>query len=249
MIKVNDVLEFLNRLFPISTACDFDNVGLLVGDKNKDVTGILLCLDCDKTAVLKAKEMGANLIITHHPVIFEPLKSVCDDSVVFDLVKNGISVISMHTNLDIAPLGVTETLCAALKLQNVKDFESSDGFLIRSATVNSTMPCTLAKGFKELLGFNIRYNDTNKKLENVLVCSGSGGDFLYDAIEGGFDALICADVKHHIFIAAQNAGVCVFDVGHYASENIILPVLFDLLNKEFEGIKIAVHNLDFITSV
>ena len=248
-MKVYDILDFLNQKFPLDTACDFDNVGLLVGNGNDEVKLVLLCLDCEKSAVQKAKELGANLIITHHPVIFDGLKSVTEDSVVFDLIKSGISVISMHTNLDVAKGGVTETLCRVLGIENIKDYVCHDGFLIRSGTVGGLLAPALAEKIKNALGCCVRFNDNGKPINNVLVCSGSGGDFLIDAKQGGFDALICADVKHNIFIDAINSDVCVFDAGHYASENVILPVLCELLRREFSGLSVESHNLKTLKSV
>ena len=102
MMTVNNILEFLSEKYPLDTACDFDNVGLLVGDKNAAVTKAVICLDCDINAVNYAKSIGAELIVTHHPVIFSGLKSILAGGVVYELVKSDISVISMHTNLDIA---------------------------------------------------------------------------------------------------------------------------------------------------
>ena len=115
MITVNNVLDFLTTEYPPDTARDFDNVGLLVGDGNSTVTKAMVCLDCDINAVKAAKEQGAGLIVTHHPVIFNGLKAVTAGSVVYELLSGGISVISMHTNLDIAVGGVTENLCEAIE--------------------------------------------------------------------------------------------------------------------------------------
>ena len=122
MVTVNDIFEFLSEKYPLDTACDFDNAGFLVGNKETIVTKILVCLDCDKFALEKASEMGCELIITHHPVIFDPLKSVTHGDIVYELIKSDISVISMHTNLDIAKNGVTEALCEALELKSIKPY-------------------------------------------------------------------------------------------------------------------------------
>ncbi len=158
-------------------------------------------------------------------------------SVVYELVKNNISVISMHTNLDIAAGGVSEHLCKVLRLTNIVPFTAHDGFVIRSADCSITDGEDLAVHIKSMLGGAVRYVNSGKPIKRVLVCSGSGGDFLQDVIDGGFDALIAGDIKHNVFIAAINAGVSVFDAGHYQSENIIVEPLCRELSSAFRGIE------------
>ncbi len=249
MMTVNNVLDYLKEKYPLDTACDFDNVGLLVGDKGATVTRAVVCLDCDINTVNYAKSKGAELIITHHPVIFGGIKSITKGSVVFEAIVNGISIISMHTNLDIAVGGVTENLCAALGFKNVKPFVAHDGFLIREAECDIYDADKLAEHIKESLGGAVRYADSGRKIEKVLVCSGSGGDFLVDVISGEYDALIAADIKHNVFMDAVNHGVTVFDAGHYQSENVIVKPLCEELKNAFSNIEFWVFNNDKIKSI
>ena len=127
MIKVKDVLNLLCELYPPDTACDFDNVGLLAGNGEDEVSGAVVALDSDINAIEFAKQKGANLIITHHPVIFEPLKSVTENDTVFKLIKDGISVISMHTNLDVAKGGVNDALLAAVGCSYAAELDPETG--------------------------------------------------------------------------------------------------------------------------
>lgn len=249
MITVNNIFDFLNDKYPVDTACDFDNPGLLVGDGKSTVTKAVVCLDCDINTVNYAKEQGANLIVTHHPVIFSGLKCVTKGTVVYELIKNGISVISMHTNLDIAVGGVTERLCEAIGLCNVKPFVSHSGFLIREAECNIHDADALGAHIKNALGGAVRYADSGRPINRVLVCSGSGSDFVADVITDGFDALIAADIKHNAFISAINAGVSVFDAGHYQSENVIVRPLCQELSNVFSEIEFTVFNNDKIKSL
>lgn len=249
MIKVVDILEFLCSLYPPETACDFDNVGLLVGDKNAEVSSVVVALDCDMSAVECAKANGSNLIITHHPVIFEPLKSVTAGSVVYELIRCGISVISMHTNLDIAKGGVNDCLCDALGLKDVSAFVTDDGLNIRSAVSPVSDPDKLAEHIKSSLGCNVRYVAGNSPIKNVLVCSGSGGDYLFDALQNGFDALITADVKHHLFIEAANNGISLFDAGHYHTEDIVVHPLCDTISQKFSDISVIPYHSDKIKHI
>ena len=249
MMTVNNVLEFLTDKYPLDTACDFDNVGLLVGDGESAVTKAVVCLDCDINTVNYAKEIGANLIVTHHPVIFNGLKAVTVGTVVYELVKANISVISMHTNLDIAVGGVTENLCAAIGLTNVKPYVAHDGFLIREAECIIHEADRLAEHIKAKLGGAVKYADSGKPIHRVLVCSGSGGEFLSDVIDCGFDALISADIKHNVFIDAVNNGVSVFDAGHYQSENVIVKPLLNELSNRFIEIEFNEFNNNKIKSI
>lgn len=249
MITVNNVLEYLSKKYPLDTACDFDNVGLLVGDGNATVIKAVVCLDCDINAVNYAKEIGANLIVTHHPVIFDGLKAVTVGTVVYELIKSDISVISMHTNLDIAVGGVTESLCNAIGFNNVKPFVAHDDFLIREAECDIQNADALAEHIKNQLGGAVKYVYSDRAIRRVLVCSGSGGNYLIDVICGGYDALISADIKHNVFIEAINSGVSVFDAGHYNSENVIVKPLCQELSTTFGEIKFTVFDNQKIKSI
>ena len=128
---VYDIYDFLDEKYDFSSALEYDNVGLLVGDGRDKVTGVLVCLDCTDEAITEAVKQGANLIVTHHPVIFDPLKSVTEQSLVYRLIKIGISVISAHTNLDQADGGVNDALAEAVGLSDVEKIADSEGFFYR----------------------------------------------------------------------------------------------------------------------
>ena len=126
MSNVNDVLYFLDVLAPFDTSMGFDNTGILVGGKNKKVSKILLTLDVTREAVEKAISIGAELIVSHHPVIFNPMKRISDESIQYMLIRNDISVISAHTNLDKAEGGVNDALALKLGLSDIQSVESED---------------------------------------------------------------------------------------------------------------------------
>lgn len=237
-MKVSDVFEFLNALFPTDLAEGFDNVGLLVGDKNATVTGALICLDCTETAIKKAIEKKANLIITHHPIIFSPLKNVCENSLVFKLISNGIAVISMHTNLDVASNGVNDCLCKALGFLDAVSYTCSDGYTIKLANISECSADQLAKTVKEKLGYPVRYTDAGKKIKTVAVCSGSGGSFLNDVLNSSADAFITADLKHNVFYDAEIRELTIIDGGHYATEDVVVEPLADVLKTQFKDLSV-----------
>lgn len=225
-MKIKEMLRFLYTVAPKELACDFDNVGLLVGDEDTEIKGILVSLDCFDEVIDRAEDLGANLIVTHHPIIFEGLKSVTADSLVYKLISKNISVISMHTNLDQTDGGVNDALCDALGLYDVETVTANDGFLIRKGYLDSPEdPYDFARHIKEALGGSVKFTAGNRNITTVAVCSGSGGDFLYDAVSCGADALVTADVKHHTFLSAAKYGISLYDAGHFNTEDPIVSVL------------------------
>ncbi len=246
-MKVKDIYSFLDKLYPFNTACDFDNVGLLIGDKNADVTKIVVALDCTVDTVEFAKENGAELIITHHPVIFGGIKAVTGQTATYKAVKSAISVISAHTNLDIASSGVNDTLCDALDLTDVEKYVCYDGFAIKKGSLKTEMTAAeLAEYAAKKLGANARFTDSGKKIKTVAVCSGSGSDFLDDAINSGADAYISSEIKHNIFVEAAEKGFSVFDLGHFATERIIVEKLVNVLKDEFPKTEILPYEKDIV---
>ncbi len=239
-MTVKDIFNFLNSLYPVNNAMDFDNVGILIGNPESVVDKALIVLDCTLEAVKIAKDKGCQLIITHHPVIFSPLKSILKGSVQYEIIKKDLSVISMHTNLDTGAYGVNDVLCDVLNIQNASSLPVSDGFTIKKGVLPSVGAKDLAKSIKERLGGGVKYVDGGRKITNVLVCGGSGGNYIEDAISLGFDALITSDVKHHQFLMAYDNNISLFDAGHYNTEDVIIEPLKQKLEEKFV-------NCDFYT--
>lgn len=243
-MTVNDIYLFLNELCPFDTASDFDNAGLLIGDKNATVTKAVIALDCTESAINKAIDTGAQLIITHHPVIFGGIKNVLSDSIVYRLIKNGISVISAHTNLDIADGGVNDCLAKALGLTEIQKIVCDDGFSFRiGALGREYSPADFAKYAGEKLNFSPRFTVGKKAVGRVAVCGGSGGDMLANAVSAGADAYLTADVKHNVFIEAANIGITLIDCGHFSTEDVVIEPLKKALCDKFSDILfITDHN-------
>ncbi len=240
-MTVKNIFDFLNQKFPTNTACDFDNVGILVGDKDAVVKKALIALDCTSLTVDDAVQNGCNLIITHHPVIYNPLKNVLKGSIVYKLIENNISVISMHTNLDIAVGGVTESLCATLNPKTLETVTASDGFTLKKCTVSPILSDDLAALLKTRLGGMVKYVSCEKQIETILFCSGTGGSFIDDALRLNCDALVTADVKHSQFLSAQYYGIALFDAGHFNTEDVVIEPLKALLTTEFDIEFITTH--------
>lgn len=232
-MTIETIYEFLNRKFPVNTAADYDNPGLLIGDKTADLTSAVLALDCTSSAVELAVSSGSNLIITHHPVIFKGIKSVKKGDIVYSLIENGISVISMHTNLDIAENGVNDALCSALELNCVETVMGYDSFPFRKGILKEEMSSDDFAAFVgKKLDTAVRYVG-EKAVKTVGVCSGSGSDFMQDAIGSGCDALVTSEVKHNVFLEAAEKGFTLIDAGHFPTEDVVIEPLRELLIKEF----------------
>lgn len=237
MAKIKDILDFFEGFAPAHTAMDFDNVGLLVGDAYRSVTKALLTLDINSEAVTEAAEMGCELIISHHPVIFNPLKKLRSHDAAYLLVKHDIAAVCMHTNLDLSEsFGVNTCLAGALGLQNLR--KSSLGECLFIGTLNDeTDALSFAKKVKTALCCDgLRFTPGNGKIKTVAVASGAGGSDIFSAAEEGADALVTGEIKHHEINAANELGISVVDTGHFKSEDIVILPLKNKLEQAFPEI-------------
>lgn len=235
-VTVGDVYAFLDEWAPFSAAESYDNVGLLLGSPDAAVSGILVSLDCTRRAVARAAEAGANLIVSHHPVIFEPLRRMEYPSAVADAVAAGVSVISSHTNLDLSPGGVSDALCHAVGLSDVGATESG----LRVGFTEERSPAGFAALVGTVLGCRVRYTEGKSPVRKVAVCPGAGGSFLREAREAGCDALLTGEAKYSAYTEAADLGMTLVGAGHYETERPILPVLRDKLASAFPGVAVEV---------
>lgn len=249
-MTVQNIFDFLNEKFPTDTACDFDNVGLLVGNPCAEVQKAVVALDCTPSAVNTAVSNGAQLMITHHPIIFNPLKQVLAGSAVYEVIKNGISVISMHTNLDEGLGGVNDCLSSALMLNNVTKVAAEDGYILNIGELTFPIhPEGLALYIKEKLGGAVKYFGADKEIKRVLLCSGSGGSYVEETVKHKCDALITADVKHNQFLDAERLGVSLFDAGHFDTEDVITEPLRELLQEQFPDVVFTADRISKIRHI
>lgn len=235
MSTVGNIYDFIDKIAPFSTAADFDNSGLLVGDKNFAVNKCLVTLDITSKVVLEAKKLGANLIISHHPVIFNPLKNLNSKNPVYLMVQNNISAICAHTNLDIAEkIGVNASLADALGILNIKTIEDTCSFAMVGNLDQEITPKNFAKSVKEKLNCKaVKCYLGSKNIKKVAFCCGGGGEFIKNAALLNADAFISSDVKHHEFLTAFENDITLIDAGHFNTENVVIDPLIDLLKRNF----------------
>lgn len=231
MILAN-FLEKFESWCPVLTAMDFDNVGLLVGDPNVEITKVAVALDATPDTIAFAKSAGANLLLTHHPIIFHPLKALTPDHVVWHAMRAGVAVVSMHTNLDVAQGGVNDCLARALELTDVQNL-CEDG-LGRVGNLPAAMDdAQLATFVKQKLGAGgVRYNKTGRIHTRVAVGGGACGDLWGEALSAGATALISGEAKYNDFLDAAQNGICIAAAGHFATEQVVCGALCQFVNEQ-----------------
>ena len=253
MTTVNDVLRSLEKLAPPERKMDFDNVGLLVGRRNAPVHRVLAALDVTDEVISEAEEAAADLIVTHHPVIFHPVKSITDDEpggrYLLRLIGSGISVISMHTNLDAADRGVNDALARAVGLKNVAlltvEGTDADGTAYCCGRIGETAEELTLNEFlavvREALGADgLRYCDAGAAVKKVAVVGGSGGSYLRAALDAGCDTMVTADVRYDVFLNAKDSGVNLIDADHFCTENTVIPVVAEHLREAFPELPVDI---------
>ena len=228
-MTVEQLINALDGMIPKNLSEPWDNDGLdVVPDKNAEITGVLCALDCTSVAVNRATELGCNVIITHHPLVFKPLGSVtCDDSVgkrVIECIKRGIAVVSFHTRLDIIEGGVNDILAETVGLKNISDFIPY-GMI---GDVDEVGFEDFARHVAALLGLNIHELGLVKSkntAKRVALVSGCGKDEIGDAINAGADTFITGEVMHNHMLDCKEMGINLICATHYATERIVLPLL------------------------
>ena len=241
-MTVFEVFDFLNEKFDFSYTMQGDNVGLLVGSGNSIVKGIHVCLDLTDKAISDAVENGANLIGTHHPVIFDGLKTVTSDSLIYRVIRNDISVISAHTNLDAAEGGINALLCKLFELTDVIRPEGEGIFFTVGRVGELPEPISadeLAKKISAVLNTNVNYVGDNTFIKRLAICSGGGGGLFKQAISTGADAYLTGDCKYDHFMYSHEIGFTLFDAGHFPTEDIIVPVVAKLLEEAFPEVSVT----------
>lgn len=246
MPTVREIFDYINSLAPFSTQESWDNSGLLLGDPERQVSRVSLALDATIKTISAAKENSAQLMITHHPVIFSPAKKILAGGVPYELLTNGISAISAHTCLDSAADGVNDTLASILCLEDVNplELEGTDTPLVRVGRLPKAMSGDeLAKHVAQRLGCRLRLADAGNTITTVAVCGGSLSSLVYELI-GKADAFVTGDLSHHYFIDAAENGLTAIAAGHFETENPVMAVLADKLRNKFPDVEFTVINQD-----
>jgi dinuclear metal center YbgI/SA1388 family protein len=250
-VKIKEVLSALERFAPLPLQESWDNAGLQLGLTETEVSGALLCLDVNERIVDEAMAKGCNLIVSHHPLLFRGLKTISDltdvQRTVMRAIKQGIAVVSMHTNMDNARGGVNFKIAQKLGLQNVAFFAQKqvDGIEAGSGVVGELPEAMAADDFiigvKKAFGVECAMCNEllRRPIKRVAICGGAGDFLLDEAVENQADAFITGEMHYHQYFGyEQQIQICV--IGHYQSEQYTAEIFEEIIQKECPGVKTCI---------
>lgn len=251
MTTVADILKFVETLAPPYMQYEWDHVGLNCGHRDAPVTKILVALDPFAEAVEEAKEMGAQLLVTHHALIWDGgfiNGEYAWSENVMTLIENGIAHINAHTNYDCAPGGINDVLAETLGLSQISvinpkgvDENGTPYGLLRAGIVPEQSMDSFLFSVKTALGCDaLRYVNSTNKVRRVAVGGGSCGDGLMDAYRAGCDTFVTADIKYNQFRDAHDFGMNIIDAGHFHTENPAVKVLAEKIAAQFPEIQVKI---------
>lgn len=257
MPEVVTICQFIDAFAPFEIQEDFDNAGFLVGRRHQEVTKILVSLDITREVVEEAAQLGAQLIVAHHPVIFHPVKWITDGTptgqILLELIENKIAAICAHTNLDAAQGGVNDCLAEALELTGIGqlhqagvDEKGRPYGIGRVGTVHQ--PGLSAREYaafvKAKLGSaSVRCVSGGKPVQKVAVGGGACGSMLEDVIAQGCDTFVTADVKYDQFLEAKALGLNLLDAGHFPTENVVCGPWAQWLSEAFPEVEVCLSEV------
>lgn len=247
MTTVQQIYEEMQRIAPLALAESWDNPGLLV-DCGGAVHRVLTALDITPEVVEEAAAKQCEMIVSHHPVIFDPLKRLGPQDVPFQLVRAGISAICMHTNLDAAAGGVNEVLAGIFGMQDPEPFAEGCG---RVGSIEPiTVPQLARKAQQELAArcnapdagpaVQVKFADTGKPVQRLAVISGAGGSLFEEALAMGADCLLTGEANHHHACDAKRLGLSLIAAGHYATEFPVTAAVAEKLRAALPGVEVLV---------
>ena len=244
-MKVQDVYGIIDAFAPFDIAMEDDNSGLLIGSFGREVARVLVTLDADESALKHARDAGCDMIVSHHPFFFRGENAITDATPqgrkILAAAKQGAAILCAHTNLDSCDGGINDTLGKLLGLTATGRFlpTQGGGMLGRIGTHRFESKEAFLSHAARVLHVRPRYRFTNGAFENIAWVSGSGAFAMRDAVKAGADTLVTGDVKYSAFMDAAELGVNVIDLGHFETEQIIVPVIAKLLKEN--GVQVTEH--------
>ena len=241
-MTVHDFYLLLDQIAPFDTQAEFDNSGLLVGSPSAEVSCVLLALDVTEAVIDEAVSLGAQLIVTHHPLMFSARKQLTDvdyeGRLIRRLVREDISLIAAHTCLDQAPCGINDTLAELCGLTEV----TGEGFFRSGLLPEAMTAAAYAEELGRRLGTTVRLmGDEDAVIRRIGLCSGGGSSEWSSAAEAGCDAFISGEIRHHVALALADRGIVAFECGHYATEEPGVEVLAVALQKALPALECNVR--------
>lgn len=226
---LKDWIGDMERVAPPELAMEWDNIGLLVSPVNTEIRTVLVALDCTVAVAEEAATIGAQLVLTHHPVLFTGTKRMLSDdpvtAAVYRLIRHGIGLYAAHTNLDAAQGGVNDALAACLGLSDVKPLPPDD--LGRVGILSEPLPLSAMASHveRELSCTALATGDPQRMVRRVALVGGSGGEDISAAVAAGADVLVTGECRHHQALEAMELGLALLACGHYETERVVLKPL------------------------
>ena len=249
MTRVIDISKEIEGFAPKFLQEDYDNVGLMVGDKNKEVKKVLLSLDCTNEVIKEAISFKCDLIITHHPLIFKKPKNIIKGDLLGDkviaLIKADITLYSCHTNLDKAKNGINETIVNMLGFKSNQIIEPNEFSNYKGAgigrIVNLEKEISLShiiETVKEKLNIkNMRIVKGSEKVKVLAIINGSGQDLFYKAKKLGADCIISGDTTYHFALDFKEMEISIIDAGHFSTEYLVFLKTLEFLKEKFKDVE------------
>ena len=248
-ITQRHIVEAIERIAPLPLQEEYDNSGLQVGDINRPVSKVLICLDVTEEVVMEAVAMGAEMVVSHHPLLFRPLKRIAPTDYigrcVMMAIEHGITLYAAHTNLDNAPDGVNYMMAQVLGLQQLSPLHAlpasrtdrlpedkrvmAGGGLIGFLPEPMTEADFIAHVQGRLAAPCIKHNLTERMIHKVAICGGSGSSFIRDAVAAHADAFLTGEIGYHLFFGHPE--ILLMEAGHYETEQYTRQLLAEMIQK------------------
>lgn len=247
MIYIKDLCQYLEEIAPLHLQESYDNAGLITGHPDWEVKAVLISLDATESVIDEAISLGANMVISHHPIVFRGLKSFTGnhyvERAIIKALKNDIALYAIHTNLDNVLInGVNQKIADKIVLQNctilspkMSNIPDIGAGIIGELAHPLPISDFLAHIKKSLQCHSIKYTSPLKRpVHKVAICGGSGSFLIPEAIRSGADVFITSDLKYHEFFEA-NDKIILMDIGHFESEQFTIELLFELISKKYRN--------------
>lgn len=256
-VKIIDFIKIMEKAAPVSLKESYDNVGLMVGDSGKELKRVLMALDCTEAVIEEAVSIEADLILTHHPLLFKKPSSITTDTLqgrkIINLITNNISLYSSHTNLDSVHKGMNDTLMEILNIKENSILEPAEDSPVKESgigRIGRIDGCTLEDLINEIKSKlrinNLRYTGKlETKISRIAVINGSGGNYFPLAFKNGAQCIITGDTTYHFASDFAELGCSIIDVGHFPSEWITFLRVMKRIIKENST---ELNNVEFIQS-
>lgn len=255
MKTIGDVCTVIERFAPLSLQESYDNAGLILGDRYREVTGVLIALDATLDVIDEAIRLGSNLIVTHHPFIFKGLKTITGknhtENCLIKAIRNDIAIYAGHTNVDSVRGGVNERMAIKLGMSETSilvpvhqtSCDCGLGMIgMLPEPLSETDFLNLVK--KTFHCERIRFSAlTGRTIQKVAMCGGSGSEFLENALTMGADAYLTGEAKYHEFFSHASE-ILLVDAGHYETEQFTKDIFFELLSENFSTFAVRISEVE-----